>query len=176
MLPTFSRLASRRAAVAALVAALFTVVTGCSVGTGTTDRTATVPVSSSPTTGPAARVVLQFGDHAVPVTMADSATSRELAARLPLRLQLSDAWGQAKSARLSHSLPVHGTARTLTPQPGGVYYWPDTGALAVYYDDLGQSVPPPGLVQLGTVETGLDEIADAGGLVTVRFERPGESS
>ena len=54
--------------------------------------------------------------------------------------------------------------------------WPDTAALAVYYDDLGQSVPPPGLVQLGTVETGLDEIADSGGLVTVRFERPGESS
>ena len=176
MLPTFRRLTSRRAAGAALAAVLFTVVAGCSAGTGTTDPAAAVAVSSSPPRGPAPRVVLQFGDHAVPVTLADTATSRDLAARLPLHLQMSDAWGQAKSARLSQPLTVDGTAGTLSPRPGGVYYWPDTAALAVYYDDLGQSVPPPGLVQLGTVETGLDEVADAGGLVTVRFERPGESS
>jgi hypothetical protein len=174
MFSTFSRLTSRYAAVAALAAAVFTVVAGCSAGTGTADPAATVAVSSSPSTGHAARVVLQFGDHAVLVTLADTATSRELAARLPLRLRVSDAWGQAKSARLSHPLAVDGTTRMLKPRPGGVYYWPDTAALAVYYDDLGQSVPPPGLVQLGTVQTGLDELADADGVVTARVERAHE--
>jgi hypothetical protein len=45
--------------------------------------------------------------------------------------------------------------------------------LAVYYDDLGQSVPPPGLIRLGTVDTGVvDQIAEAGGLFTVRIDVP----
>jgi hypothetical protein len=168
------RLSSRRAASAALAAALFTVVTGCSVGTGTTDPAATVTVSSSTSTVHAARVVLQFGDHTVPVTLADTATSRDFAARLPLRLQVSDAWGQAKSARLSHPLTVDGTASTLKPSRGGVYYWPGTASLAVYYDDLGQNVPPPGLIRVGTVEAGLDDIADAGGQISARVERANE--
>ena len=59
------------------------------------------------------------------------------------------------------------------PLPGGIYYWPDTGTLAVYYDDLGQSVPPPGLIRLGTVDTGVvDQIAEAGGLFAVRIDAP----
>jgi hypothetical protein len=174
MHPTFTRLPSGLAAGAALAVVLFT-VTSCSAGTGTADSAAALAVSSAPSTHPSARVVLQFGDHAVRVDLEDSVASRELADRMPLRLQVSDSWAQAKSARLSQPLTVDDTRRTLTPRPGGVYYWPDTAALAIYYDDLGQNVPPPGLVQLGIVETGLDEIADAGGLVTARVELANQS-
>jgi hypothetical protein len=81
---------------------------------------------------------------------------------LPATLELSDVWGQAKTGRLPHPLPTEDAARVLTPSVVGVYYWPGTQTLAVYYDDLGQSVPPPGLVSLGAVITGLDAIADAG--------------
>lgn len=88
---------------------------------------------------------------------------------LPVTLELSDAWGQAKRGRLPHPVPVEGAMRILRPRPGGIYYWPGTAALAVYYDDLGQSVPAPGLIRLGVVETGLDEIAAAGRHVTVRI-------
>jgi hypothetical protein len=34
--------------------------------------------------------------------------------------------------------------------------------IAVYYDELGQAVPDPGLVRLGVVDAGLDSLADAG--------------
>ena len=37
--------------------------------------------------------------------------------------------------------------------------------MAVFYDDLGQTVPPPGLVRLGAVDGGLDAIAAAGNRV-----------
>ncbi|MDX3102485.1 hypothetical protein ACIBO5_22430 [Nonomuraea angiospora] len=40
----------------------------------------------------------------------------------------------------------------------------------MYYDDLGQTVPDPGLVRLGVVKTGLDRLAEAGERVTVRIE------
>ncbi|MEV4171256.1 hypothetical protein [Nonomuraea sp. NPDC049709] len=36
---------------------------------------------------------------------------------------------------------------------------------------LGQSVPPPGLVRLGSVDSGLDDLASAGNRFTVRIDR-----
>jgi hypothetical protein len=39
-----------------------------------------------------------------------------------------------------------------------------------YYDDLGQTVPDPGLVRLGVVDSGLDYLADAGRRFTVRVD------
>jgi len=68
-------------------------------------------------------------------------------------------------------MPVDKDARVSRPAPGGIYYWPDTAALAVYYDDLGQAVPDPGLVRLGVLDTGVDEIAHAGRQVTIRIDR-----
>jgi hypothetical protein len=113
-------------------------------------------------------MVLRFDDRAVRITLTDTATARELAARLPLRLRLRDAWGQAKTGRLSYPLTLDGAVRTRDPRPGGLYYWPDTAALAIYYDDLGQSVPPPGLIRLGTVRAGLAALADGGAQLDAR--------
>lgn len=158
------------AVVAALTAAV--VATGCSPG---------IPASSSPpaaVTGPSGLpVTLRFGDHAVTATLAGTAAATELAVMLPVRLTLVDAWGQAKSGQLSHPVRVPDTAeRTLRPVPGGIYYWPDTAALVVYYDDLGQRVPAPGLIRLGTIGAGLAEVAAAGRQVTVHIERPAGTS
>jgi hypothetical protein len=164
----------RRAAVAVLTAAAVAVVTGCSTGSDAAETLRAGRASSSPSVPVSASglpVVLRFGDHAIPATLADTAAATELAAMLPLRLTLSDAWRQAKSGQLPDPLRAQGTEGTLRPVPGGIYYWPDTAALAVYYDDLGQSVPPPGLTRLGAVDTGLDEIAGAGRQITVHIER-----
>jgi hypothetical protein len=174
MTTTFTGRIRRHAATVALAAAVVAVVTGCSTGSGARSvgagRASSSPsVAVSLTSGPP--VVLRFGDHAVAATLADSAAATELAAMLPLRLRLSDAWRQAKSGRLPHPIRVQGTEPTLRPVPGGIYYWPDTTVIAVYYDDLGQSVPPPGLIRLGAVDTGLDEIAGAGRQVTVHIDR-----
>jgi hypothetical protein len=54
---------------------------------------------------------------------------------------------------------------------GGIYYWPDPATFVVYYNDLGQSVPPPGLIRLGTTGASLVQIADAGGQCTVEIDR-----
>ena len=165
----------RRAAVAVLTAAAVAVVTGCSTGSDAAETLGAGRASSSPSVPVSVTsglpVVLRFGDHAIPATLADTAAATELAAMLPLRLTLSDAWRQAKSGQLPYPLRAQGTEGTLRPVPGGIYYWPDTAALAVYYDDLGQSVPPPGLTRLGAVDTGLDEIAGAGRQITVHIER-----
>jgi hypothetical protein len=171
----------RRVAAAALAAAVLAVATGCASGSGVADTARVVPASSSSSItvsdAPGLSVVLRFDDHAVAATLADTPASRDFAANLPVSLVLRDAWGQAKTGRLPHPIQVEETSRVTEPVPGGIYYWPDTGALAVYYDDLGQSVPPPGLVRLGAVDSGVEKIADAGGLFSVRIDRtPGPST
>ncbi len=119
-------------------------------------------------------MVLRFDDRALGITLTDTPTARELAARLPARLRLRDAWGQAKTGRLSYPLTLDGVARARDPRPGGVYNWPDTAALAIYYDDLGQSVPPPGLIRLGTVRAGLAALADGGAQLDARVSLTAE--
>lgn len=44
---------------------------------------------------------------------------------------------------------------------GELAYWSPGNDIAIFYAD-GQAIPQPGLVRLGTIDTGLDVIAAAG--------------
>ncbi|MFD1538576.1 cyclophilin-like fold protein [Nonomuraea guangzhouensis] len=158
---------TRRLAVALLAASVVAASAGCSV------RADPHVPGSWPGTARAASgmpVVLRFGDHAVAATLTDTPPARQFAAMLPVNVRLKDAWGQAKSGRLPHLLTAEGGTPVHDPTPGGIYVWPPSGVIAIYYDDLGQAVPGPGLVRLGFIEAGLDRLADAGNGVTVRIE------
>lgn len=57
------------------------------------------------------------------------------------------------------------------PSAGGVYYEPESHAIATYYDDLGQGVPPPGLVLLAELTpSGVDTLAGSGRHIEVTIE------
>jgi hypothetical protein len=162
-------------AAATLGAVVLAVIAGCSSGGRAADTVAVVPASPSSSVAmvdaPTVPVVLEFGDHAVAATLSGTPASRDFVAMLPVTLVLSDTWRQAKSGRLSRPIRADGAVWGSKPAPGGIYYWPDPATLAVYYNDLGQSVPPPGLIRLGAVDTGLEQIADAGRQFTVRIDR-----
>ncbi|WP_204008935.1 cyclophilin-like fold protein [Virgisporangium aurantiacum] len=115
-------------------------------------------------------MVLRFGDRVATATLVDTPEARQFAAMLPATVELKDVWGQAKSGRLPHVLTVEGSAPIHDPVPGHIYFWPLSEVIAVYYDDLGQAVPDPGLVRLGTIDTGLDSLANAGRRIAVRIE------
>ena len=116
------------------------------------------------------RVVLRFGDEVATATLSDSPAAREFAAMLPLQLKLKDPMGQAKSGQLPRPIDASGVAPIFDPAVGEIYYSADGSTLAIFYDDLGQSIPDPGLVRLGTVDTGMDRIAEAGNRFTVTVE------
>jgi hypothetical protein len=116
------------------------------------------------------RITMTIGDQVATATLADTPAGHQLAAMLPLTVDLHDPFRQAKSGPLPHALDVAGAVREFRPTTGGIYYWPDGGHLAVFYDALGQAVPPPGLIRLGAVDTGLDAIASRGD-VTVTIQR-----
>ena len=174
-----------RRAVSAVVAvvSLVTAVAGCSLARTADPEQTTGRLSMSAAATPATRatpanadvsnrLVLRFDGHVATAILDDSAAAREFAAMLPLTLDLSDPMGQAKSGSLPRfrSLDVTGADRTFEARVGELAYWSPGSTVAVVYDDLGQRVPNPGLVRLGVIDTGLDEVAAAGNGFTVRID------
>jgi hypothetical protein len=178
----------RPAAGAALVAAgLVALLPGYSVGgsanaaaSGYTTTTTSAAVAVSPSSSPAAAggvpVALRFGDQLATATLVDSRAAREFAAMLPLTVKLTDRMGQAKSGRLPHSLDLTGAHRRSHSTVGEIIYWSPSDTVAIVYDGLGPTLPDPGVVRLGVVGTGLDDLADAGNRITVRIDRAAEPS
>lgn len=144
------------------------------------DRLPAAPATSSPALSASAaepptkevgsvRITMTAGDRVATASLADTRAGHRLAAMLPITVDMQDPFGQAKSGPLPRALPVAGTPREFRPVTGGIYYWPDGGHFAVFYDSLGQAVPPPGLVHLGSVDTGLAAMASRGDVtVTIR--------
>ena len=60
---------------------------------------------------------------------------------LPLPLNLHDPMGQAKSGQLPSPIDVTGAEPVFRPRVGELYYWAPSHTVAIFYDDLGQSVP-----------------------------------
>ena len=170
--PAFSRL---RAAAASAAAALLVglAVPGCAAGALGSAASSESDLSTAVNVSAGQRIVLRFDAEAVPVTLVDTAVAREFAAQLPLKLELRDPMGQAKSGRLP--VPIeHGSAPTVVdPDQGGIYYVPDRAMIAIFYDDLGHTVPAPGLVRLGTIDGGTDAIATAGNRMLVLIDGAG---
>ena len=90
---------------------------------------------------------------------------------MPLRLDLHDPMGQAKSGQLPRPINAAGADRVFHPSVGEIYYWPPSSDIGIVCTDLDQSLSPPGPVRLGAVSSGLDEIATAGNRFTVWVDR-----
>jgi hypothetical protein len=166
---------SRLWAGAALVPATLAAMLACWSLSGAGGPSSTIPAdptsatvaSASGDVADATRVVLRVRNEQATATLDDTPAAREFAAMLPLQLTLHGAMGQAKTGRLPHPIDVSGANRVVDPDVADIYYWPPSGDIGIFYDDLGQSVPPPGMVRLGSVDSGLDAIASAGNRFTV---------
>ena len=162
----------RRLAGALLAAALLVgVMAGCSVaGPAPGLNSPNTPVTPTSASTDSVRIVLRFGNETAAGTLADTPAAREFAAMLPLDLDLRDPMGQAKSGPLPRPLDVSDTGPVFDPAVGQIYYSAPSSTFAIFYTDLGQSIPDPGLIRLGAVEAGTDQIADAGNRFTVRID------
>jgi hypothetical protein len=106
-------------------------------------------------------------------TLADTPTAREFAATLPVSVEMEDRFGQAKTGQLPDELPDDDAAGLLDPSAGHLAYWPPDDTLVVVTTDLGPSIPEPGLVVLGVVDTGLDALAATNDRFEVTIEPAG---
>jgi hypothetical protein len=119
-------------------------------------------VSASPERTGALRIAIRIGGDTAMGTLADTSAARGFAAMLPVTIDTRDLFGQAKAGELPRALAADDTAGVSGYAVGDLGYWSPSGDLAIFYADDGQSLPPPGLVRLGTVDTELTAVADAG--------------
>lgn len=122
-----------------------------------------------PTCGRSADLVIQLGDRVLPATAADTSVADQFLQALPMVLDLRDPMGQAMSGPLpGEPMAVADDELVLDPDEGGVYYAPDSHTIALYYADLGQTVPPPGWALIAELPpSGVATVADAGRHVQV---------
>ena len=177
MNPVDSGSRTRLSRAAALIPTTAAVILATTLAVGTVNRPGSATSPGPPVSVPAAdasagtQIVLRLSDGTATATLENTAAAREFAAQLPVQLTLRDPMGQAKSGRLPAPLTVADEDRVIDPEVGGLYYWPPSGHIGIFYDDLGQTVPPPGMVPLGTVTSGLPTIASAGNRFTVSIEQ-----
>jgi hypothetical protein len=173
MTTTFRSVRGQTVAVLA-TASLVAVLAGCSTESPTASSNTTAPSPSMVVSPPSAstgsvRIVLRFGDEFATATLSDTPAAREFAAMLPLQLNLRDPMGQAKSGPLPRPIDAAGGEPVFDPAVGEIYYSANSSTFAIFYEDLGQSIPDPGLIRLGTVDTTTDRIAEAGNRLTVQM-------
>jgi hypothetical protein len=165
---TIRHRAHRGVAVAVLAASL--AACGSEPAADRSPPTSTAPAatpSSDPTAGGAVppdptgavRIRLIVGDDVATASLEDSASARDFAAMLPTTIRMHDLLGREKPGRLPRQLSIEGARREFDYQVGELAYWPPGNEIAIFYADDGQTIPQPGLVRLGTIDTGLEVIA-----------------
>lgn len=108
------------------------------------------------------RISLTVGDQEATATLADNAAARDLASMLPITVPIGDLFGREKPGPLPRPLSTDGVEPVSTYRVGQLAYWPPNADVFVVYAGDGLPVPDPGLIPLGTVDTGLDLVAGAG--------------
>jgi hypothetical protein len=116
-------------------------------------------------------IQLTVGGTVLTATMLDNATSRDFLSLLPLTLTLRDYAGTEKVSDRPRRLSTADAPAGADPAVGDIAYYAPWGNLAIYYRDFGYS---SGLVKLGSIEAGIEDLAAMTGDFTVIIERANE--
>lgn len=90
-------------------------------------------------------------------SLGTTSTARDLVAQLPLTLRFRDLNGVEKYADLPRKLSLDGVPAGDDPEADDIGYYAPGGNLVFYYGDVGYW---PGIVRIGTFDTGVHAIAD----------------
>jgi hypothetical protein len=113
-------------------------------------------------------ITLSFNDTALPATLVDSEATQDFLSLLPLTPTLSDYRETEKISDLPWRLSTAGAPEGLDPEVGDITYYAPWGNLAIFYSDFDYS---PGLVKLGRIDSGIEQLAGSSGEVTVTVSR-----
>ncbi len=89
--------------------------------------------------------------------LVDSETTRDFVTLLPLKLTMNDLFGREKFGHLPRPISEDGE-RLRSYAVGDVIYWSPARDLAIFYRHDGQSIPSPGIIVIGKVDSGVDAL------------------
>jgi hypothetical protein len=115
------------------------------------------------------RIRLTAGETVLTATLDDNQTARDFASLLPLTLQMNDLFEREKYSQLPRSLAAGGKPQS-SYEIGNIIYWSPGPDIAIFYAHDGQSIPDPGIVILGQINSGADALKRYDGTVDVTIE------
>jgi hypothetical protein len=116
----------------------------------------------------AQRIRIRMGDQTVTATLNRSEAARDLIAMLPLSIRMRDHLRREKTGPIPGPLSER-TGGSPNYRSGDLGYWRPGGNFVIFYRHDGLTIPSPGIVLLGRVNSGA-EIFDIPGPVEVTVE------
>lgn len=115
------------------------------------------------------KVSLKVEDKTLTATLIDNETTRDFVSLLPLTLTMNDLFGREKFAHLPRAISAGGK-RTKTYEVGDVIYWSPGPDVAIFYRHDGQTIPDPGIIVMGKIDSGVEALGVPGSVkVTVEL-------
>ena len=122
------------------------------------------PSTDEPTETNPMQIQIRIGDQELGATLEDSAAARDLAAQLPVTIDMVDHGGVEKTGPLPSPLSTEGQPEGADPEVGDVGYYAPGNDLVLYYGDQSYF---PGIVVLGRLDgDAAAQIADLDGTIT----------
>jgi hypothetical protein len=116
----------------------------------------------------AQQIRIRMGDQTVTATLNSSEAARDLAAMLPLSIRMRDHLRREKTGPVPGPLSER-TEGSPNYQSGDLGYWRPGRNFVIFYRQDGLTIPSPGIVILGRVNSGA-EMFDVPGTVEVTVE------
>ena len=127
-----------------------------------------LPSTADPTETNPMQIQITIGDQQFGATLEDSPAARDLAAQLPVTVDMVDHGGVEKTGPLPSPLSTQGEPEGADPEVGAVGYYAPGSDLVLYYGDQSYFA---GIVVLGRLDgAAASRIADLDGPVTATVE------
>jgi hypothetical protein len=114
------------------------------------------------------KIRVTLNGKTITATLIDSETTRDFISLLPLTLTMNDLFGREKFGHLPKTIS-EGGERTRTYEVGDVIYWSPGPDVAMFYRHDGQSIPLPGIIFMGKIDSGVEAL-NVPGSVKVTIE------
>jgi hypothetical protein len=134
------RLGVRQTAMATIAGIMLSATSGLGTAASTQD-------------GP--RIRIRLGDNMATATLNDSAAARDLVSMLPLSIHMRDHLGREKTGRISGPLSEQ-TPGSPIYRTSDLGYWRPGGNFVIFYRHDGLTIPSPGIVLLGRIDSGTE--------------------
>ena len=114
------------------------------------------------------KIKLKIEDKVLTATLIDNPTTRDFVSLLPLTLTMNDLFRREKFAHLPRTISGEGP-RTRAYEVGDIIYWSPGPDVAIFYRHDGQSIPAPGIIVMGKIDSGAEAL-DVPGSVQATIE------
>jgi hypothetical protein len=103
------------------------------------------------------KIRITVNSKIITATLIDGETTRDFISLLPLTLTMNDLFGREKFGHLPRAIS-EGGERTRTYEVGDVIYWSPGPDVAMFYRHDGQSIPSPGIIVMGKIDSGVEAL------------------